>query len=1013
MTPERLPGLRRWLWLAAIHCGAAWSQQNLEGRIEGSTRPDTAVVIESLDQGGQRTVRSDTQGHFDAGAVQPGRYRVSVGAIAQEFDLPIGGRVRLAITEAAGVIPVVPLDPVTVRASEERQVYAAPSTSSFEIGSARLDLLPAERSLTGVALLASGTVEGDAGFGELASFGGSSVAENQYYLNGFNISDLRSRLIPATVPFEFLEHFQVLSSGYSAQFGRATGGLVHAVSRRGGEQWQLEAESAWEPDFARGQKRAVFVDGQPFYDFREDRAESWRSTLQWGGPLRAGHLYLHALASLERESRRGLLEDDYTLSFQRGDFLDRALRQDPFGAVALDWILNDRHQLNVTGFRDAASRRIRRAAYDRQAAVASMSVGEFRQQAGGTTAIVRYLGELSDDLDMRVVLGQGAADQSLRSPGGDCPYVQDLRGDLPAVRGCWVADPSEDRDRRRGQRVDLEWHEGPHRLRLGLDREDNLSISRQSLSGDAAYVVYALDAGDPIGNSGTVAPAPGDYVEEIRFDNSGRFREELLGLYAEHEWEVLPRLELRLGLRLDRYRSRNALGQTLLDLKADPVPRLGLRWHLRDDGAASVYANYGRYTTPVGTATAVRVGAQYLESSTAYRFQGYADDPSQRPQLGRSLGGTTFGDGTVKDPRTAAATEIDPTEQEELVIGLRSRLPDWLAPSASAELAYTTRRLVRTVEDVALDQGLNALFSPEPTLPLPGLGNSEANLQDCDGDGLDDRFACGFDFYYIGNPGQDLTVFLPTDADSGRYDALGSGPLSPLKVPADLLGYPTPRRRYHAVELKLEQTLRRRGFLGASYTWSQSYGDYEGLVNSTIRQTDVAVTQDFDQPGLLEGAYGWLANDRRHVFKLFGSFALGSEWQVGLIARAQSGRPYSALGYYRDFERPEAAYAQFSFYTRHPDFTPDPEQPVLISRGMAGRSPWIANLDLSLHWQPELLQRRLRLGLDVFNLFDFDRATVINEISEDVDANPSPAYRQPRDFQDPRSLRMTAEYRLG
>lgn len=1013
MIPERMQGLSRWLWLGVAYCGAAWSQQNLEGRVEGSTTPDTLVVIESLDRRGQRTVRSDPQGYFEAGAVQPGRYRVAVGAVSQEFDLPIGGRVRLDITETTGAIPVVPLARVTVRASEERRVAPAPSTASFEIEAARLDLLPAERSLTAVALLAPGTVEGDAGFGDLAAFGGSSVAENQYYLNGFNISDLRSRLLPATVPFEFLEHFQVLSGGYSAQFGRATGGLVHAVSRRGGERWQLEVESAWEPDFARGEKPSIFVDNQPFYDYREDRKDTLRSTVQLGGPLLTGRLYLHALASLEREKSQSLLEDDYTLSFQRGDFLDRELSRDPFGAVALDWIMNARHQLNVTGFRDAVTHRIRRVPYDRQAAMAGSSAGEFRQQGGGSTGIIRYLGELSEHLDLRVVLGQGSADQSLRSPGGDCPYVQDLRADLPVVLGCWVADPSEDRDRRRGQRVDLEWHRGAHRLRLGLDREDNQSVSRQSLSGDAAYVVYALDAGDPIGNSGTVAPTPGDYVEEIRFNNSGRFGETLRGFYAEHEWQVLPTLELRLGLRLDRYRSRNALGQTLLDLEADPAPRLGLRWDLRDDGAASFYANYGRYTTPVGTASAVRVGAEYLETSTAYRFQGYSDDASQRPQLGRSLGGTTFGDGTVKDPRTAAAAQIKPTKQEELIIGLRSRLPDWIAPSASAELAYTTRRLIRTVEDVALDQGLNALFAADRPLPLPGLGSSQANLQDCDGNGLDDQFACGFDFYYIGNPGQDLTVFLPTDADSGRYDALGSGPLKALDVPAALLGYPSPRRRYHAVELKLEQTLRRRGFLRASYTWSQSYGDYEGFVNSTIRQTDIAVTQDYDQPGLLEGAYGWLANDRRHVFKLFGSVALGSEWQLGLIATAQSGRPYSALGYYPDFERPEAAYAQFSFYTRHPDFTADPEQPVLVSRGMAGRSPWVTNLDVSLHWQPERLQKRLRLGLDVFNLFDFDGATVINEVSEDVDANPSPAYRQPRDFQDPRSLRLTAEYRLG
>ena len=62
--------------------------------------------------------------------------------------------------------------------------------------------IPVPRDTTSVALLAPGTVRGDAAFGNLASFGGSSVAENQYYVNGFNITNSFRSLNFSNVPFE-------------------------------------------------------------------------------------------------------------------------------------------------------------------------------------------------------------------------------------------------------------------------------------------------------------------------------------------------------------------------------------------------------------------------------------------------------------------------------------------------------------------------------------------------------------------------------------------------------------------------------------------------------------------------------------------------------------------------------------------------------------------------------------------------------------------------------------------
>ena len=73
------------------------------------------------------------------------------------------------------------------------------------------------------ALLAPGAVYGDTAFGVaktaqhygtnygFASFGGASVGENAYFINGMNVTNFRNGLGGSTVPFEFFDQFQIKS----------------------------------------------------------------------------------------------------------------------------------------------------------------------------------------------------------------------------------------------------------------------------------------------------------------------------------------------------------------------------------------------------------------------------------------------------------------------------------------------------------------------------------------------------------------------------------------------------------------------------------------------------------------------------------------------------------------------------------------------------------------------------------------------------------------------------------
>ena len=123
--------------------------------------------------------------------------------------------------------------------------------------------------------------------------------------------------------------------------------------------------------------------------------------------------------------------------------------------------------------------------------------------------------------------------------------------------------------------------------------------------------------------------------------------------------------------------------------------------------------------------------------------------------------------------------------------------------------------------------------------------------------------------YVLTNPGTDSTQFcewyvVPGDPTSGTELRLTT-------VPADDLGFPEAERTYEAIELTF------RGVMGdlslqGSYTYSKNKGNTEGYVKSDIGQDDAGITQDFDIPQLMDGAYGYLPNDRRHKMKMWGSY---------------------------------------------------------------------------------------------------------------------------------------------
>ncbi|MNQ76037.1 hypothetical protein D3C85_908550 [compost metagenome] len=190
--------------------------------------------------------------------------------------------------------------------------------------------------------------------------------------------------------------------------------------------------------------------------------------------------------------------------------------------------------------------------------------------------------------------------------------------------------------------------------------------------------------------------------------------------------------------------------------------------------------------------------------------------------------------------------------------------------------------------------------------------------------------------------------------------------------------------------------------LNASYTLSESRGNFEGYVKSDNGQDDAGASQDFDQPALMDGAEGLLPNHHAHTFKMFGSYQLTRDLLIGANATLQSPRAYGCQGVHPTDPFAQA-YDVASWYC----------QGKLTARGSQFSGEWFRNVDVSLRYNvPLAIPGDLVLRADIFNIFNFDGATDFREFGDLADGRPDPNYRKPISYQTPRFIRVGFDWQF-
>ena len=285
--------------LGLCFAGGVQAQSSV-GNIFGETTANATVKIENLDNGTTREITADSTGRFTFPQLSPGRYRVTSPSGTRDVQVKVGTGTQVTFaapgSSELGAVTVVGsagFNPIDVSSVESTTVFTAE----------QIDELPVSRDVTNVALLAPGTVRGDSGFGNLASFGGASVAENGYYINGFDVTNIFNFVSYANLPFDAIGEQQIKTGGYGAEFGRSLGGVINIVTKRGTNEWKGGFSAYWTPEGLREHSANVLsrnpddiASGDKYFVYREDNTSSqFQYNIYGGGPIVKDHLFVFAL----------------------------------------------------------------------------------------------------------------------------------------------------------------------------------------------------------------------------------------------------------------------------------------------------------------------------------------------------------------------------------------------------------------------------------------------------------------------------------------------------------------------------------------------------------------------------------------------------------------------------------------------------------------------------------------------------------------------------------------------
>lgn len=546
----------------------------------GTALPGITVTASSDSMiGGVRTVVTDDQGRFRFAALPVGNYVLKAAhegfrtAEAKTYvgigsDVVVDFNMQLPTAEETFVI-------TDVRPVVDVEKTQSGSTYDDEF----LARIPSGRTYQGMTAFVAGVTGG-----ANPNVHGETLYSNSYLLDGVNITDPVTHTFSTNFNFDAIDAIEIITGGYDAEYGQATGAIVNIVTKSGGNELSVDSSVYYtDYNFASGGKK---TNG----DYRDAQYN-----LNIGGPILKDKVWFFVSYEFNQVQRQptekvnpntGITVSKKPTIFQ-GNYL--------LGKIT--WQMNPAHKLTFQTQSDPTT---------------ISNIGPNASLPSNT--------RFSDAYGLRE---QGGANYStswdwvingstlLRTQVG---YVDSILNELPGSGNTGLAGHSNANGDRTVNFSDYYWDRrqrlvasskvtrfvddmmGSHKFKAGFDFNQDRYPVTSGFNGDSFYFDngYQTDSngnvvfdgsGNPVGNPDT----------KYEFDGktSTVTNGYLVGLFFQDDWKPVENLTLKLGLRYDHSEYSNDIGKQIINFNTF-APRLYLAWDPTKDQKTVLTAGYAQ-----------------------------------------------------------------------------------------------------------------------------------------------------------------------------------------------------------------------------------------------------------------------------------------------------------------------------------------------------------------------------------------------------------------------------------